>query len=278
MALPKPPAKELAAIAARAEAKTGKAPTQAAVLKTYANNQARTAALKPVPPKPPVNTALDKTAIADRGRAKTGKAPTQAAVDATYERNVARIKARPPKPPASAPTGAATGRLGPGMQGFGDMVSHPGAGGPQDTEGANAYWMDFLARLKAGETPAAIEESNVQRYGGTFWRGQGPEQNLSNKAYSAQVLQQYAGSPLLDNIDVSKTYSPKAFLAYLKKVGAAGYEGMGSGQRNDEEYARMLESAGNSAGLKAGRYGFGYDDNGRRLTIPELIAAAGAAA
>jgi len=278
MALPKPPAKELAAIAARGAAVTGRAPSQASVLKTYANNQARAAALK-APPKPPVNTALDKTAIAARGAAaKGGKAQGQASVDKTYAKNAARIKARPPKAPVGVPAGGPTGGIGPGMQGFGDRVSYPGAGGPADTEGANAYWMDFLARLKAGETPAAIEESNVRRLGGTLWRGQGPEQNLSNRAYSAQVLQQYAGSPLLDNIDVSKTYSPKAWLAYLKKVGAAGYEGMGSGQRNDEEYARMLESAGINAGLKGGRYGFGYDDNGRRLTIPELIAAAGAAA
>jgi hypothetical protein len=236
LALAKPPAKDLAAIAARSAAKYGQPPTQAAVLKTYANNQA--GAAKPTALSAP--PAITKAAVAERAQAKTGKAPTQKAVNATYAKDVARVKARPPKPPAklAAPKGEIGGTL-PST----DQTTYPGPGGPQDPAGASAYWNDFLTRLKAGETPAQIQESNAAKLGGTVFPGQGPEQNLSGKAYAAQVLQQYQGSPTLGNIDVSKSYDPKAWLAWLKKVGPAGYVGVNSGKRDDAEYARLLEAA-----------------------------------
>lgn len=60
MPLPRPPAAALKAIADRGAAKTGKPPSQAAVLATY-NRWSKPQA----GPKPP--TALDKTAIAARG-------------------------------------------------------------------------------------------------------------------------------------------------------------------------------------------------------------------
>ena len=54
MALPRPPAKELAAIAARgAAANGGRAPSQASVLKTYANNVAKGVYSTPSASKPP---------------------------------------------------------------------------------------------------------------------------------------------------------------------------------------------------------------------------------
>ncbi len=210
-------------------------------------------------PKPP---AKEAAAIEKRARA-AGFKPTAAAVAATYARNQARQTAAAGAQSLAAPKGEIGRALPP----------PPGGGGDAVNGDANAYWNDFLARLKAGESPAAIEASNVQKFGGRIDPGQGPEQNLSGAAYAGQILQQYAGSPTLGNIDVQKSYSPKAWLAYLKKIGVKGYQGVNSGAPNPDEYRRALESGGVNAGLKGGRYGFGYDNNGRRLSIEELIAA-----
>lgn len=268
-ALPRPPAAELEAIRARALA-AGKKPTQAAVLATYQRNQARA-------PKPPASSALDKTAIRARAMA-AGKRPTAAAVNATYGRNVARAKAAIAKKAGaariSAPEGGAQALpiaprepTGGGLAGFAQADDSP--------EFANAYWNDFLARLKGGETPKQIQESNAARFGGMVYPGQGPEQNLSGQDYSELVLTQYEGSDNLGNIDVLKGMSPegkKAWLAFLARKGPAAYAGLNLGKNNPGEWRKVIEQAGSAAGLKGGRYGFGYDDQGRPLSDAELIA------
>jgi len=94
-----------------------------------------------------------------------------------------------------------------------------------------------LYQTATGETPGAAEKA------------------LTPGQYNTQKLMQFEGSPQLGNIDVSKGYAgdqAKAYVAWLKKVGPAGYVGVNSGKRDDREYASVLEGAQRYAAMPTG--------------------------
>jgi len=81
------------------------------------------------------------------------------------------------------------------------------------------------------------------------------EKSLSPQQYREQVLNQFAGSPQLGKIDVSKGYAgelAQATLAHLLKIGPQGYVGVNSGKRDDREYASVLEGARRYAAMPTG--------------------------
>lgn len=327
MALPTPPSAELAAIRARAVA-AGFQPTQAAVLATYNRNQARAAAA-PAPARtatparsatpaaqaaPPRPSQAELNAVRSRAVA-AGKKPSDAAVMGTAIRNQARAAAAATKSARATKIAAPPGELdgpfsygGPGLdEAFAYAQGNDDDGTRNDAVFQNAFWNDMIARLRAGESPREIQESNAARFGqvqGTnaaryaglaypVFRDQGPEQNLTAQEYLEFMLGQYEGSDQLGNYDVQRGMSDagkKAWLKFLATKGPSGYVGqnIGSGgaggmssgmdpeyraRLNAEEWRRVIEHAGRQAGLTGGRYGFGYDDTGRPLTDAEIIAA-----
>ena len=81
------------------------------------------------------------------------------------------------------------------------------------------------------------------------------ERSLTPQQYREQILNQFEGSPQLGNVDVSRGYAGRqaqATLDHLLRIGPQGYVGVNSGQRDDREYASVLDGARRYAAMPTG--------------------------
>jgi hypothetical protein len=183
-------------------------------------------------------TAAAREAIRQRAIA-AGKKPTTASINATFAKNkatkaaAAKVIAPQPVPTGTMNATAAAGKA------IDDSVTSSG----------NAMWNGMAGAIKGGATPAAAYKA------ATGMEPSATELKMPGDKYLAQNLMQFEGSPQLGAIDVSKGYAgdqAKAYLAYLKKIGPAGYVGVNSGLRDDREYASVLAAAEQYAALPTG--------------------------
>jgi hypothetical protein len=109
---------------------------------------------------------------------------------------------------------------------------------------ANAFWNDVVARIRAGESPKAIQEANAKAAGTSVFPGQGPEQVLPGDAYLTEVIGGMQGRENAP-IDVSLGTDWHAVLATSLAMQAAGtYRGVNTGllASQDANAARELQS------------------------------------
>ncbi len=150
--------------------------------------------------------------------------------------------------PAPTPLSGEVVYSAPGVQSIGDWAAY------------QAEKLGLIAARAPDSPYAPVSRQLVDKYGGTIYPGQGPEENLTSKQYSELVLGQFAGNaPVLSSPNVA--YSRQAWYDYLLRVGPAGYVGVNSGVRDDAEYYRNLaiakvNAATERAGVAEGSVGY----------------------